>query len=201
MGALEIAAALAAVLSLPLLTYTLAKPRVNRWAAVKFLRIYHEIDGDDLYTREQARSLPFRRRLRRWWRRVEHRSVQWLMTRHDRIRHRTLIDQLGPVGDRMSARSAPPDGCDPLVAEAVALSMARLEARDRRKRKRSHRDVSCCVCSIRYGKRRSDYNIISSGNWMHPTAGCQDPTDRHYCAMCWVDQLHKRAAAGEDNSR
>ena len=58
MDALEIAAAWAAVLSLPLLTYTLAKPRVNRWAAVKFLRIYHEIGSDDLYTREQARSLP-----------------------------------------------------------------------------------------------------------------------------------------------
>ncbi|WP_420621099.1 hypothetical protein [Candidatus Poriferisodalis sp.] len=60
---------LAAGVSLLLLLYLQVKPRVNRWALARFLHATHAYEGYDLLTNEQARSLPRKRRLRRWRRR------------------------------------------------------------------------------------------------------------------------------------
>ena len=93
-------AAVATVVALLILAYVQAKPAINRWATVKFLRIHSELHWDDLLTREQAKELPWPRRLRRWKRNRMFHLVQHLMTRAHRITQHDLIEQLGTALDR-----------------------------------------------------------------------------------------------------
>ena len=183
-------AAVATVVALLILAYVQAKPAINRWATVKFLRIYRELHWDDLLTREQARELPWPRRLRRWRRNRMFHLVQHLMTRAHRITQHDLIEQLGTALDRSELMPVPPD-CDPLVVEAAAIAKHEHEQRKARHRARIHRNVVCAGgCGTRYGKRRKDHNFSGGGGveggWYCPTnISCLDaPTDEHYCGMC-----------------
>ena len=183
-------AAVATVVALLILAYVRAKPAINRWATVKFLRIYSELHWDDLLTREQAKELPWPRRLRRWRRNRMFHLVQHLMTRAHRIAQHVLTEQLGTALDRSEFMPVPP-GCDPLVVEAAAVAKHEHEKRKARHRARVHRNVVCAGgCGTRYGKRRKDHNFSGGGGveggWYCPTnISCLDePTDEHYCGMC-----------------
>ena len=187
----EIAVNLASLLSLAILAYVVSKPRVNRWAAVKCLRSFHEMTLDDLRAREQLRHLPWRRRVRQVWSRIVFPAVQRLMTREDRIRIQVLIGQLDRVEEHLTSRFAPPSGCDPLAVEAVYLSMRRSEKWRIRTLKRDHRGVLCAGgCGTRYGKRRSDHSLSGGGiasGWKCATNPCPDTSAPHYCGMCLWD--------------
>lgn len=202
---LEIAAAIAGLLSLVILAYVFTKPRVNQWAAVKLLRSFHEMTFDDLLTREQLQTLPLRRRVCQAWRRwIMIPLVHRLMTRHDRVRKMDLIGELTRVREHMTSAHAPPPGCDRLTAEAVYLAMRRSEKRKMRELKRDHRGVRCAGgCGTRYGKRRRDHSIsggagIESG-WLCPASPCiQDPSAPHYCGMCWWEKRFSAIKDGPD---
>ena len=101
-------AAVATVVALLILAYVQAKPAINRWATVSFLRIYSELHWDDLLTREQAKELPWPRRLRRWKRNRIFHFVQHLMTRAHRITNTTSSSNLAPYSTtRSSCRYRP----------------------------------------------------------------------------------------------
>ena len=134
-------AAIATVVALLILVYVHAKPAINRWATVKFLRIYSELHWDDLLAREQARELPWPRRLRRWRRNRTFRLVQRLMTRAHRIAQHDLVEQLSAAVDRSELLPRPSD-CDPLVVEAATVAKHEHEKRQARHRARIHRKVS-----------------------------------------------------------
>ncbi len=183
-------AAVATVVALLIVAYVHAKPAINRWASVKFLRIQCEIDWDDLLAREQARQLPWRKRLRRWRRTRMFRLVQRLMTRTRRIAKRDLFLQLMAELKRSEHLPVPPDR-DPLVVEAAALAKHERDRRQDRQRARVHRKVVCASgCGTRYGKRRPDHNFVGGsgieGGWLCPSdVSCRDgPTGDHYCGMC-----------------
>lgn len=179
------AAAIATVVALLILAYVHAKPAINRWATVKFLRIHCEIDWDDLLTREQARQLPGRKRLRRWRRVRTFRLVQRLMTKAHRIAKYDLVDQLRPELDRSECAPVLP-GSNPLVVEAAAIAKHDRDRRQARKRARIHRKVVCAGdCGTKYGKRRHDHKFSDSG-WLCPSnISCiREPTGEHYCRMC-----------------
>ena len=132
-------AAIATVVALLILAYVHAKPAINRWATIRFLRIYSELHWDDLLTREQARELFWPRRLRRWrWNR-SFRLVQRLMTRAHRIAQLELLEQLSAAVDRSELLPRPPD-CDPLVVEAATV--AKHEHEKRRARHRARMNAS-----------------------------------------------------------
>ena len=151
---LEDAAAIATVFALLIPAYVHAKPAINRWATVKFLWIYSELQWDDLLTREQARQLPWQKRLRRWRRIRMYRLVQHLMTRAHRIAHLNLLEQLSAARGR-SEFLPPPSGCDPLVIEAAAIVKHDRDRRQARHRARVHRKIVCAAgCGTRSGKRR-----------------------------------------------
>lgn len=183
-------AAVATVVALLILAYVHAKPAINRWATVKFLRIYSELHWDDLLTREQARELPWSRRLRRWRRNRTFRLVQRLMTRAHRIAEHELFKQLRAALNHSEYLPGPP-GCDPLVVEAATVAKHEHEKRQARRRARVHRNVVCAGgCGTRYGKRRKDHNFTGGsgveGGWYCPTnVSCRDePTGEHHCGMC-----------------
>ncbi len=183
-------AAVATVVALLIVAYVHAKPAINRWATVKFLRIQCEIDRDDLLAREQVRRLPWRNRLRRWRRTREFRLVQRLMTRAHRIAKRDLFLQLMAELKRSEHLTVSPER-DPLVVEAAALAKHEQDRRQDRQRARIHRKVVCAGgCGTRYGKRRHDHNFVGGsgieGGWLCPTnISCHDePTGEHYCGMC-----------------
>ena len=183
-------AAVATVVALLILVYVHAKPAINRWATIKFLRIYSELHWDDLLAHEQARELPWPRRLRRWRRNRTFRLVQRLMTRAHRIAQHDLVEQLGTARDRSELLPRPSD-CDPLVVEAAIVAKHEHEKRQARHRARIHRKVVCVGgCGTRYGKRRKDHNFSGGGGieggWFCPTnISCVDePTGEHYCGMC-----------------
>ena len=176
-------AALAAVVALLILAYVHAKPAINRWATIKFLRIYSELHWDDLLTREQARELPWPRRLRRWRRNRMFHLVQHLMTRAHRITQHDLIEQLGTALDRSELMPVPPD-CDPLVVEAAAIAKHEHEKRKARHRARIHRNVVCAGgCGTRYGKRRKDHNFSGGsgieGGWFCHARRCDAGSDAY----------------------
>ncbi|MYI07508.1 MAG: hypothetical protein F4059_09405 [Gemmatimonadetes bacterium] len=184
------AAAIATVVALLILAYVHAKPAINRWATVKFLRIYSEIQGDDLLTREQARALPWPRRLRRSRRNRVFRLTHHLMTRAHRIAQHELLEQLRVAYDRSEFSPVPPN-CDPLAVEAAAIAKHDWNKRQARRQARIHRNVVCAGgCGTRYGKRRKDHNFTGGsgleGGWLCPTnISClREPTGEHHCGMC-----------------
>ena len=187
------AAAVATVVALLILAYVHAKPAINRWATVKFLRFHCDVHGEDLLTREQARQLPWRKRLRRSRRGHMYRRVQRLMTRAHRIARYDLSEQLSTELAR--PEHAPvPTGCDPLVVEAAAIAKHDWERRRARQRAQIHRKVVCAGgCGTRYGKRRHDHNFFGGGGieggWLCPTnISCiREPTGEHYCGMCDIE--------------
>ena len=186
-------AAVATVVALLILAYVQAKPAINRWATVKFLRIYSELHWDDLLTPEQAKELPWPRRLRRWRRNRMFHLVQHLMTRAHRITQHELGLQLHRALDRSELQPVPP-GCDPLVVEAAAVAKHDRERRQARSRARVHKKVVCAGgCGTRYGKRRQDHNFSGGsgveGGWRCPTnISClHEPTGDHLCGMCTVE--------------
>ena len=201
------AAAIATVVALLILAYVHAKPAMNRWATVKFLRIYSELHWDDLLTREQARELPWPRRLRRWRRDRTFRLVQRLMTRAHRIAQHALLQQLRAALDRSEFLPGPP-GCDPLVAEAATVAKHEHKKRQARHRARVHRSVVCAGgCGTRYGKRRKDHNFTGGsgveGGWYCPTnVSCLDePIGEHYCGMCDRETRHSTVGQYTEQAR
>ena len=193
LGAIGSAATTVALL---ILVYTQAKPAMNRWATVKYLRSYYELTFEDLITPEQARALPWARRLRRAWRdKFVIPFVARVMTRQHRIHLLYLIGQLKQADGQMAESwvASPQAGVDPLVVEAVSLSRDRHERRRIRRLMRVHRGVRCARgCGTKYGKRRSDHNFSGGGGieggWFCPSAdSCVDrqkATGDHSCGMC-----------------
>jgi len=194
-------AAIATVVALLILAYVHAKPAINRWATVKFLRVYSEMHWDDLLTREQARALPRRRRLRRWRRNRVFRLTHHLMTRAHRIAQHDLLEQLMTARDRPEHSPVPPD-CNPLVIEAAAVAKHDWNRRQARHLARVHKGVVCAGgCGTKYGKRREDHSFTAGsgieGGWLCPTdRSClREPTGEHYCGMCtkadWLSSIRR----------
>ena len=141
---------LATVAALLILVYVTAKPTLNRWAAVKFLRTYYEAPIEDFLTSDPPEGLPRKVRVARSTRRIFRRFYHQLMTKVDRINHIKLHQAFqaaaqGP--DEMLALKAPYPSHDltqrerELVIEAVALSRAR-QKRLRRRLPGSHKDAA-----------------------------------------------------------
>ena len=184
-------AAVATVVALLILAYIHAKPAVNRWAAVKFLRVYSELHWDDLLAPEQARALPWPRTLRRWRRNRVFRLTHHLMTRAHRIAQHDLLEQLRAALNDGSAFLPPRVNCDPLVVEAAAVAKHDWDRRQSRLRARVHKKVACAGgCGTKYGKRRRDHSFSGGGGidggWLCPTnTSClREPSGEHYCGMC-----------------
>ncbi|MCY4104327.1 MAG: hypothetical protein OXG55_13870 [bacterium] len=186
-------AAIATVVALLILAYVHAKPAINRWATVKFLRLYSEMHWADLLAREQARALPRRRRLRRWRQNRGFCLTHHLMTRAHRIAQHDLLEQLRVAYDRPEHSPVPPD-CDPLVIEAAAVAKHDWNRRQARHRGRVHKKTVCAGgCGTKYGKRRRDHNFFGDsgieGGWFCPTdISClHKPTGEHYCGKCELE--------------
>ena len=118
-----------------------------------------------------------------------------MMTRAHRIYMPDLVRQVEPARRHLKQSKTPPRDCDPCVAEAVVLAKHHEDRRKLRRLKRVHRGVRCAEgCGTKYGKRRADHNIISSGDgieggWFCPTrdGSCLDlqkATGDHRCGMC-----------------
>lgn len=184
-------AAVATVVALLILAYVHAKPAINRWATVKFLRVYSEIHWDDLLAPERARALPLPRRLRRWRRNRVFLLTQRLMARAHRIAQHDLLEQLRAALNDGPAFLPPRIDCDPLVAEAAVVAKHDWNRRQARHRARVHKEVVCAGgCGTKYGKRRKDHSFSGGGDidggWLCPTnISClREPTGEHYCGMC-----------------
>ena len=187
-------AAVATVVALLILVYVHAKPAVNRWATVKFLRVYSEMHWDDLLTREQARALPWPRGLRRWRRNRVFRLTHHLMTRAHRIAQHDLLEQLRAALNDGPTFLPPRVNCDPLVVEAAAVAQHDWNRRQNRLRARVHKNVVCAGgCDTKYGKRRRDHSFSGGGGieggWFCPTnISClREPSGEHYCGMCKLE--------------
>ena len=199
-------AAVETIVARPIVACVAAKRAINRWATIKFLRIQCEIDWNDLLTREQARHLAWRTRLRRWRRTCVFRLVQRLMTRAHRIARYDLFNQLMAELDRSEHLPVPPDR-DPLVVKAAAIAKHERDRRQVRQRARIHRKVVCASgCGTRYGKRRHDHNFFGGsgikGGWLCPSdISCRDePTGDHYCGMCACQDWLSTISALPDQS-
>jgi len=197
---------LATVIALLILVYVTAKPTVNRWATVKFLRAYYEAPMDDFLTSPLG-SLPLKRRVAVKRRRFYFRLYQRLMTKAHRINYLRLIEAFdtahrGP--EDMLAFNAPDLPHDltqterELVIEAVALSWDHQKRLRERHRRCVHKGVVCAGgCGTRYGERRHDHNFVGGGGieggWFCPSnESCQTKsTGRHYCGMCGFERRHQ----------
>ena len=204
---------LAAGVSLLILLYLQAKPRVNRWALVRFLHATFALEAYDLFTNEQAHSLPLKRRLRRWRRSRGFRWYQRLMTMGQRVKTRQLQDAFDAARSDMFETWAPDRVHFPehltedergIVLEAAALSRVREERHRRKQLMRSHKDVRCAGgCGTRFGKRRPDQNFSGGGGieggWRcESNVSCRDkPSGDHYCGMC---TLERRLASAAESS-
>ena len=186
---LEAFAHLATVVTLTILVYVQAKPAVNRWAAIRYLRCVYEFPEDILVTPKEALHMSWARRLRRATRGALRGFALALMRQVDHIRLDTLMRQLFQESRRPDHLPFM-EGCDPLVAEALFVSRFHLEDRKEQRRKRTHRKVRCAGgCGTRFGKRRRDHDFFGGegihGGWLCPTELCQkQATGDHYCGMC-----------------
>ena len=167
---LESFAHLATVVTLMILVYVQAKPAVNRWATIRYLRWCHEFPDDLLATPREVRLDSWARRLSRAQRGVRRGFAFMLMRRVDHIRLDTLMRQLFQEGRRPDHLPVM-EGCDPLVAEALFVSRFHLEDRKEQRRKRTHRKVRCAGgCGTRFGKRRPDHYFFGGeglhGGWL-----------------------------------
>ena len=189
---------LATVVALLILVYITAKPTVNRWATVKFLRAIHEATWDDFLTSPPS-DLPMKRRIARSRRKALLLLYQRLMTKVHRINHMRLLNAFKTANRddvilTFNALNLPHHLTQTereLVIEAVALSQAREKRPRTRRRRRSHKGVVCAGrCGTRYGKRRHDHNFVREGGieggWFCPSnESCRiKPTGEHYCGMC-----------------
>lgn len=204
---------IAAGASLLLLLYLQAKPRVNRWALVRFLHATYAIEAHDLLTNEQASSLPLKHRLRRWRRRRGFWLYQRLMTMIQRVKAPKLQDAFESARFDMYETWAPDyvdfpehltedERC--IALEAAAVSTMREERHRHKQRMRIHKGLRCAGgCGTRFGKRRPDHNFsggdgIEGGWFCESSRSCRDkPSGDHFCGMC---TLERRSAATEDDS-
>lgn len=95
------------------------------------------------------------------------------------------------------------------VLQVSAVSKARTERSFQRQLMRTHRGIQCAAgCGTRFGKRRSDHNILRGGildgegiegGWHCPSDElCREhPTGDHYCGMC-TEERRSAAAAVDD---
>ena len=171
--ALQVAGGLAAIATLLILTYEKAKPAINRWATIRFLRVHSLVDPEDIFASERALSF-----------------FELLMTREQRNRQLTMIHQLHQVKN-LADKNLRTAKCDPLIVRAVVSSRRRRMNRENRRRKRIHKGLLCDGgCGTRFGKRRHDHNFYEGvgikGGWFCPSHdSCQKrPTGEHYCGMC-----------------
>ena len=194
---------LATVGALLILVYVTAKPTVNRWATVKFLRAIYEAPIDDLLT-GPLDGLQRKRRLARSWREFLRRCYQRLMTKAHQINYLRLHKACQTVRkepDELVAFNAPrllPQLTDTereLVVEAAVLSLNREKKMRERHLRRIHKGVVCAGgCGTPYGECRQDHNLVGGGGieggWFCPSnESCRTkPTGRHYCGMCYTEQ-------------
>lgn len=195
---LEVFAQMAAVAAWLILSYTVAKPVINKWAVTRGLVYYAELEPLELFTEEQARLLPWRRRWMHFRRRWRFQVVQRLMPRLDRF---LLLDRWNSceralkIGGSDSlikitslAKANPP--FDPLIQESVLVIVERRKKRQRSRLQRTHKRVRCAACGIGYGKRRKDHNFSGGGGieggWHCPSStSCRErSTGDHFCGMC-----------------
>ena len=186
---LEAFAHIATVVTLMILVYVQAKPAINRWATIKYLRCYYEFLDDIYITPKESLHSSWPERLRRIKRGALRYSALALMRRVDHLRRDILLPQL--IKERQRPQHLPvTDGCDPLVAEALFVSKDHLEDRKERRRARVHRRVRCAGgCGTRFGKQRRDHDFMGGdgiyGGWHCPSTPCQRrATGDHYCGMC-----------------
>ena len=151
---------LAAGVSLLVVLYLQAKPRVNRWAICRFLHAVQMLDARDLVTNEQSRHLPLRSRLRRRCREGIIKCYQGLSTKVQRVRVFGLADAFFAARSQYEGVWAPEDIKFPnqlteaerdIVLEAAARSKAREKRRRRKALKRSHKEVLCAGVSMASG--------------------------------------------------
>ena len=196
---LESFAHLATVVTLMILVYVQAKPAINRWATIRYLRWCHEFRDDLLATPREVRLDSWARRLSRAQRGVRRGFAFMLMRRVDHLRLDILMYQLVQESRRPDHMPVM-DGCDPLVAEALFVSKHYLEDRKDRRRARIHRRVHCAGgCGTRFGKRRRDHYFFGGegiyGGWLCPSTPCQGrTTGDHYCGMC-LEELRRASEA------
>lgn len=190
--------------SLLLLLYLQAKPRVNRWALVQFLHATYDMEVQDLLTNEQAGSLPLKRRLRRWRRGRGFVLYQRFMTMGQRVKARQFQDAFEAARSDMFKTWAPDEVDFPehltegergIVLEAAAVSRMREERHQHKQRMRAHKGVFCAGgCGTRFGRRRSDHNFSGGGGieggWhCESSRSCRGkPSGNHYCGMCTLEQ-------------
>lgn len=197
---------IAAGLSLLILIYLQAKPRVNRWAICRFLHAAQVLDRRDLLTNEQARHLPLSCRIRRRCREGTIKCYQGLSTKVQRVRVFGLTVAFFAARSQFEGVWAPEDIQFPhqlteaerdIVLEAAARSKARENRRRHRTLKRSHKGVFCAGgCGTRFGKRRFDHNFFTDiddgieGGWhCESSLSCRDkPTGGHFCGMCTLER-------------
>ena len=204
---LEAFAHIATVVTLMILVYVQAKPAINRWATIRYLRCYYEFLDDIYITPKESLYSSWSERLRRTKRGALRYSALALMRRVDHLRRDILLPQL--IKERQRPQHLPvTDGCDPLVAEALFVSKLHLEDRTERRRSRVHKRVRCAGgCGTRFGKRRRDHNFRGGdgihGGWLCPTTPCQGRiTGDHYCGMCFEESTtSKRSAANWQTPR
>ena len=186
---LEAFAHITTVVTLMILVYVQAKPAINRWATIRYLRCRYEFYDDIFVTPREFRGLSRAKRLRRIKRETLRFAAFALIRRADLLRLQNMIPQL--INESRRPRHLPvTDGCDPLVAEALFLSKHYLEDRKDRRRARVHRRVRCAGgCGTRFGKQRRDHDFFGGegiyGGWHCPSTPCQRrATGDHYCGMC-----------------
>ena len=122
---LESFAHLATVVTLMILVYVQAKPTINRWATIRYLRYGYEFFDDFFVTPKEHQHSSWPERLRHAGR-VTMRYVDlFLMPQADKSRLGILLPQL--FRERQRPHHLPVmDGCDPLVAEVLVRFQALL---------------------------------------------------------------------------
>ena len=190
---LEAFAHIATVVTLMILVYVQAKPAINRWATIRYLRCYYEFLDDIYITPKESLHSSWPERLRRIKRGALRYGALALMRRVDHLRRDILLPQL--IKERQRPQHLPvTDRCDPLVAEALFVSKHYLEDRKDRRRARVHRRVRCAGgCGTHFRKRRQDHYFFGGegihGGWLCPMTPCQGlVTGDHYCGMCFKDR-------------
>lgn len=205
---LAVLAQLAAVFAWLILSYTVAKPAINKWAIIRSLVFWNELQFSDLLTKEQVRKHPgwgWKQRCAHSYRHWRFSGVQWFMTRLDRAmwhHHSELCEKAlsqhgydAHVAVSLLAASKP--ALDPLILESVAVTLSRRHKHRTQKLKRIHRGMRCAGgCDTRYGKRRHDHNFSGggglNGGWLCPdNHSCRTkPTGDHFCGMCDGERHH-----------
>ena len=172
---LEAFAHFATVVTLMILVYVQAKPAVNKWATIRYLRCFYEFHDDIFITPRESQRSSWAKRLRRAKRGTLRFAAFALMSRIGHLRLDILTGQLIRESRRPEYLLVT-DGCDPLVAEALFVSKHYLEDRKDRRRARIHRRVHCAgACGTRFGKRRRDHYFFGVRAYMEDGSALQHP--------------------------